>query len=244
MVNFKVNVEYEGTKYFGWQRQKGAITVQEVLEDTLSKFLGEKVHIFGSGRTDSGVHAINQYFHFRTSKTLPVEAYLYGLNSWLPPDIRIKAVEVVPAGFHACFSAKKKTYLYRILNRKAPTAIERDFCWHIPYHLNIDIMNMASEIIVGTIDFSAFRASMCTTKDSIRTVYEAYWKKEGDHLNFLITANGFLHNMVRIIVGTMVDLGRGKITLDDFRTILASKDRKRAGRTAPPYGLYLYEVYY
>jgi len=244
MPNFKVNVEHDGTNYFGWQRQKGQITVQEVIEDKLSTLLGERVYIFGSGRTDSGVHAINQYFHFRTKKTLPLEAYLFGLNSLLPPDIRIKHVEIVPDGFHACFSAKKKSYRYVILNRKTPSAIYRNFCWHVSYPLDLELMNEAASMVVGTLDFSSFRASMCSRKNPVRTVYEAYWVKEGDKLIFMITANGFLHNMVRILVGTMVDVGRGKISIEEFKNILEARDRKKAGRTAPPQGLYLYDVYY
>ncbi|GAB4444096.1 MAG: tRNA pseudouridine(38-40) synthase TruA [bacterium] len=244
MPNFKVCVEYEGTNYFGWQRQKGAVTVQQVIEDKLSFLLGEKVYVFGSGRTDSGVHAINQYFHFRTKKTLPVNAYLYGLNSMLPADIRIKNIEIVPDGFHACFSAKRKSYKYLILNRKMPSALLRNFCWHISYPLDVDLMNRCAETIVGTIDFSSFRASLCSRKNPVRTVYEAFWNKDGEELTFFITANGFLHNMVRILVGTMVDVGRGKISLEEFKNILEKRDRRTAGRTAPPQGLYLYEVYY
>lgn len=244
MPNFKVCVEYEGTNYYGWQRQKGAITVQEVIEDKLSLLLDEKVFIFGSGRTDSGVHAINQYFHFRTKKTLPINAYLFGLNSILPRDIRIKNVEIVTDGFHACFSAKRKSYKYIILNRKTPSALSRNFCWQISHLLDVDLMNEAASMIVGTMDFSSFRASLCSRKNPVRTVYEAYWCKNDDQITFMITANGFLHNMVRILVGTMVDVGRGKISLIDFKNILEMKDRRCAGKTAPPQGLYLYEVYY
>lgn len=244
MPKFKVCVEYEGTNYFGWQRQKGVITVQEVIEDRLSQILGERVSIFASGRTDAGVHAINQYFHFRTKKDLPIEAYLFGLNSLLPPDIRIKKVELVDDGFHACFSAKKKTYMYVILNRMMPSALLRNFSWHVPYVLDVEKMNRASSLLVGTNDFAAFRASLCSRKNTVRTVYEAYWYKKEDRLIFMITANGFLHNMVRIIVGTLVDVGRGKLSEEDFQKILSSRDRRRAGQTAPPQGLYLYEVYY
>lgn len=244
MPNYKVNVEYEGTNYSGWQKQKGDITVQEVIENCLAKLLKEKVYIFGSGRTDAGVHAINQYFHFRTKKVLPVEAYLFGLNTLLPYDIRVKNVEIVSDDFHACFSAKKKSYMYVILNRKSPSALMRNFCWHVKYPLDVDLMNQASKMIVGTLDFSAFRASMCSRKTTVRTVYEAYWFQEGEKISFFITANGFLHNMVRILVGTFVDVGRKKITLDDFKKIVESKDRKLAGKTAPPQGLYLYDVFY
>ncbi len=244
MPNFKVNVEYEGTNYFGWQRQKDNITVQQVIEEKLSELLGEKVYIFGSGRTDAGVHAINQYFHFRTNKTLPLNAYLFGLNSMLPADISIKNIELVPDGFHACFNARKKSYIYVILNRKMPSALLRNFCWHVSYPLDMDLMNDAASMIVGTNDFSSFRAALCSRKNPLRTVYEAFWKREGEKLTFTITANGFLHNMVRILVGTMVDVGRGKISIEDFQKILDAKDRRKAGRTAPPQGLYLYEVYY
>lgn len=238
------NVEYDGTNYFGWQKQINQITIQEVIENTLSKFLDENIKIIGSGRTDTGVHAINQYFSFKTTKDLPLKAYIFGLNSLLPRDIRIKGAVYVPLDFHPIFSAKKKTYIYKILNRKEPTALDANRVWHIPFSINLADMNICAKKILGDNDFSAFRASSCTRKNTVRTVYESEWIREEDILTYKITANGFLHNMVRILVGTMVEVGLGKITPEDFVSIKESKDRKKAGKTAPPQGLYLYEVYY
>ncbi len=244
MEFIKLCVEYDGTNYFGWQRQKGQITIQETIENALSQLLKEKVRIIGAGRTDRGVHAINQYCTFKTIKILPYSAYFYGLNNLLPNDIRVKNVEKVDSSFHVIYSAKKKTYIYKILNRFEPTALERHRCWHIYEKLDINAMNVTANLILGNKDFAAFRSSICSRKTTVRTVYEAVWLKEGDFLIFKITANGFLHNMVRIIVGTMVDVGLKKIGISDFKEILESKDRTRAGKTAPPQGLYLFDVYY
>lgn len=239
-----VKVEYDGTNYFGWQKQANQKTVQGTIEQALSNFLNEKIKIIGSGRTDTGVHAINQYFSFKTKKKLPAEAYIFGLNHSLPCDIRIKDAKYVSLDFHPIFSALKKTYIYKILNRREPTALDFNRVWHIPFPLNIDTMNMCAKKILGEHDFSAFRASSCTRKNTVRFVYESEWFQEKDLIFYKITANGFLHNMVRILVGTMVDAGLGKITSQDFLLIKESKDRKKAGKTAPPQGLYLYEVYY
>ncbi len=239
-----VKVEYDGTNYFGWQKQIGQITIQEVIEETLSKFLDEKIKIIGSGRTDTGVHAINQYFSFKTQRRLPIEAYVFGLNHFLPKDIRVKDAKYVSSDFHPIFSAKKKTYIYKILNRKEPTALDFNRVWHIPYPLHIDNMNICASCILGTHDFASFRASACTRKNTVRIVYESKWEKVKDLIIYTITANGFLHNMVRILIGTMVEVGLGKISPEDFVFIKECKDRKKAGKTAPPQGLYLYDVYY
>ncbi|MCX7770251.1 MAG: tRNA pseudouridine(38-40) synthase TruA [Proteobacteria bacterium] len=243
-MQYKLCVEYDGTNYFGWQKQRNQITIQETIEKALSVLLKEKVKILGAGRTDTGVHAINQYFTFRTEKSLPDSAFIFGLNHLLPEDIRIKKVERVSDDFHVIISAKKKTYIYKILNRFEPTALDRNRCWHIYGEINLEAMNQCAKLILGRKDFRAFRSSICSRLTTERTVYEAFWKKEGDYLIFQITADGFLHNMVRILVGTMVDVGMGKLTVTDFKNILEKGDRKKAGKTAPPQGLYLYEVFY
>lgn len=243
-MQYKLCVEYDGTNYFGWQKQKNQITVQETIENALSLLLKERVKILGAGRTDTGVHAINQYCTFRTEKNLPDSAFIFGLNHLLPRDIRIKRVERVPDNFHVILSAKKKTYIYKILNRFEPTALERNRCWHIYGGLNLDAMNETANYIIGRKDFRSFRSSLCSRLTTVRTVYESFWEREGDYLIYNITADGFLHNMVRILVGTMVDVGMGKIKPIDFYKILESGDRKRAGKTAPPQGLYLYDVFY
>lgn len=243
-MQYKLCVEYDGTNYFGWQKQKNQVTIQETIEKALSQLLKEKVKILGAGRTDTGVHAINQYCAFKTEKNLPDSAFIFGLNHLLPEDIRIKKVERVGDDFHVILSAKKKTYIYKILNRFEPTALERNRCWHIYGELDINVMNESAKMIMGRKDFKAFRSSICSRLTTERTVYESFWKREGNYLIYQITADGFLHNMVRILVGTMVDVGMGKVTPLDFEKILKSGDRKKAGRTAPPQGLYLYDVFY
>lgn len=243
-MQYKLCVEYDGTNYFGWQKQKNQVTVQETIEKALSQLLKEKVKILGAGRTDTGVHAVNQYCTFRTEKNLPDSAFVFGLNHLLPEDIRIKRVERVGDDFHVIISAKKKTYIYKILNRFEPTALERNRCWHIYGELDVNAMNESAKMIIGRKDFKSFRSSICSRVTTERTVYESFWRKEGDYLIYQITADGFLHNMVRILVGTMVDVGMGKISPADFKKILESGDRKKAGKTAPPQGLYLYDVFY
>ena len=243
-MQYKLCVEYDGTNYFGWQKQKNRETIQSKIEEALSKLLKESVRVLSAVRTDAGVHAINQYCAFRTEKNLPDSAFIFGLNHLLPEDIRIKKVERVSDDFHIILSAKRKTYIYRILNRFEPTALERNRCWHIYGRLNLDAMNEAAGHVIGRKDFKAFRSSICARLTTVRTVYESYWIREGDFIIYYITADGFLHNMVRILVGTMVDVGIGKIRPEDFQKILESGDRKKAGKTAPPQGLYLYEVFY
>ncbi len=244
LIHILAKVEYDGTNYFGWQKQLGVVTVQGVIEDCLSKFLGENIKIIGSGRTDTGVHAINQYFSFKTRKRLPKEAYLYGLNHFLPNDIVIKDVKEVAPDFHPIFSSKKKTYIYKILNRMEKTALDRNRVWHIERPLNLSALNICADTICGEHDFSSFRASMCERKNPVRKVYDAIWERDGELIIFKITANGFLHHMVRILVGTMVEVGLGRMSPVDFNAILMAKDRRKAKNTAPPQGLYLYEVFY
>jgi len=243
-MQYKLCVEYDGTNYYGWQKQKNQNTVQETIEKALSLLLKENVKILGAGRTDTGVHAINQYCTFKTEKNLPDSAFLFGLNHLLPKDIRVKRVVRVSDSFHVILSAKKKTYIYKILNRFEPTALDRDRCWHIYGELNLSDMNKAANLIIGKKDFKAFRSSICSRLTTVRTVFESQWEKKDDYLIYKITADGFLHNMVRILVGTMVDVGMGKLSVSDFEEVLRCGDRKKAGKTAPPQGLYLYDVFY
>ncbi len=243
--NFKLVVEYEGSGYHGWQRQQGFLTIQEVLESRLEVMLGTPVAVRGSGRTDAGVHARGQVISFRSRTALQPGAIQRGLNSLLPHDIVVLEAEEVPESFHARFSAQRKTYEYLVLNREFPSALGRRFAWHIRQPLSISSMRLCMPMICGRRDFAAFMASGSSVKSTERHIYRAEVERAGDdHLKFLFEANGFLRHMVRNLVGTLVDVGRGKRTPEDFSHVLAGGDRRRAGMTAPAHGLYLVSVHY
>lgn len=201
--------------------------------------------MFGSGRTDAGVHALGQVAHFKTQSQRDVHLMQRALNSILPPDIVIQKIEEVEEGFHARKHAKSKIYEYRILNRSLRSAFYRGYVWHIPQKINLTQMKKATQGLIGEHDFSAFRTAGSSTRTTIRRVTRAEWKRGRDGLiRFEIEANGFLKQMVRSIVGTLVDVGKGKINVEEFRKIFRSRDRKNAGPTAPAQGLFLKEVKY
>ncbi len=241
----KLVIEYDGTDYLGWQIQAKGPTLQGVLEEKLAVITGERPRVTASGRTDSGVHGLGQVAHFKTQSTLQVASIQKALNSLLPPDITIKKVEEVEEGFHARKHAKSKVYEYRILNRDLRSPFLRRFAWHIPQKLDLEAMKEATRYLLGEHDFSAFRSVGSPTRSPVRKVLRAEWEKGRDGLlRFEIEATGFLKQMVRAIVGTLVEVGKGKMTAEDFRSILASKDRRKAGPTAPARGLFLKEVKY
>lgn len=242
--NIKLVTEYDGTNYQGWQRQKSAPTIQGAIENAISYMTKEKIHVIAAGRTDSGVHALNQVVNFNTHSKIPPKAFVMGLNSLLSPDIVVKEACDVSLDFHACYSCKSKTYDYYILNREAPSAIYRNYSWFIPKILQLEPMKRCLELIVGRHNFSSFKAVGGSTRDSIREIYNASLKKEGDHICISIEADGFLRHMVRNIVGTLVDVGRAKKSPAEFMAILDSQNRTIAGLTAPPQGLFLREVKY
>jgi len=245
MRNIKLLIEYDGTNYRGWQVQPKGPTIQGILEEKLSLLTGERIRLSGSGRTDSGVHALGQVAHFRTQREMDIRTIQRALNSLLPPDIIIQRVEEVDEDFHARKHSKSKVYEYRILNRNLRSVFHRGYVWHIPQKLNLAGMEKATQTLIGEHDFSAFRTVGSPTHTTIRRVIRAEWKRGRDGLiRFEIEANGFLKQMVRSIVGTLVEIGRGKIKTADFRKILSSKDRKEAGPTAPAQGLFLKEVKY
>lgn len=245
MKNFKITIEYDGSAYHGWQRQADDGTIQGEIENALMTMTGKKITLTGSGRTDAGVHAMGQEANFKCDTLLSAEAFHKGLNSLLPDDIVIRSCETVPEKFHARYDAKSKTYHYRILNQPLPSAVFRKYAWHIRKKLDLDAMQTALCRIVGTHDFKAFEGSGSPRPDSIRCIMDAKIEKTDEgYLIFKIEGNGFLRFMVRNIVGTLVDVGLGKITPDDFKRILASKDRNLAGITAPPHGLFLMHVTY
>jgi tRNA pseudouridine38-40 synthase len=241
----KLIIEYDGSNYLGWQIQPNGETIQGVIQDCLKRLTGESLHVMSSGRTDSGVHALGQVAHFRTESRMDANAFQRALNSLLPEDIVIRRAEEVQADFHARRSAKSKVYEYRILNRATPPAIDRQYVWHVPQKLNLDDMKKATHNLMGEHDFSAFRSVGSSARSSVRNILRADWKRgKGELLRFEIEASGFLKQMVRAIVGTLVEVGRGKISAQEFKRILDSKDRKEAGPTAPARGLFLKEVKY
>jgi tRNA pseudouridine38-40 synthase len=245
MQTIKLLIEYDGTNYQGWQVQPKGSTIQGVIEEKLKLLTGENIRLSGSGRTDSGAHALGQVAHFKTESRMDVRSIQKGLNSLLPPDIVIKKVEEVRENFHARKQSKSKTYEYRILNQPFRSAFHRCYAWHIPQKLDLQEMNKATRWLIGEHDFSSFRSVGTSTRTAIRRVIRAEWRRgRGGLVRFEIEANGFLKQMVRAIVGTLVEVGKGKMSALEFQKVLESKERKKAGPTAPAHGLFLKEVKY
>jgi tRNA pseudouridine38-40 synthase len=245
MRTIKLLIEYDGTHYQGWQVQPKGLTLQGIIEEKLGLLTGEPIRLVGSGRTDSGVHALGQVASFKTQSQMDVHTIQRALNSLLPLDIAIKKIEEVEEGFHARRHSKSKVYEYRILNRKLRSVFHRGYVWHIPQKLNLIGMKKATPSLIGEQDFAAFRTVGSSTRTTIRRVTRAEWKRGRDGLlRFEIEANGFLKQMVRSIVGTLVEVGKGKLNEEEFRKILESRDRQKAGPTAPAHGLFLKEVKY
>lgn len=245
MRHIKLVIEYDGTYYHGWQIQPHVRTIQQIIMEKIALMTREEVTLIAAGRTDAGVHARGQVACFKTSTAIPLEGFWRGLNSLLPPDIVVKSVEEVAENFHPQYCARRKTYKYVILNQKLPSAIHRHFCWHVPFPLNVKAMQAAADCLLGENDFSSFQAADAEVTNPVREIFRAQWLiREEVFLDFFIEANGFLKHMVRNIVGTLVDVGKGKISARDFQEILAAKDRRQAGMTAPAQGLFLWEVQY
>ncbi|HHY23318.1 MAG TPA: tRNA pseudouridine(38-40) synthase TruA [Clostridiaceae bacterium] len=242
--NIKLIIEYDGTNYNGWQSQMNGTAIQDIVEGALFQLTGEKVKLTGSGRTDSGVHAYGQVANFFSTSSIPAEKFSFALNTILPKDIIIKKSLEVGSEFHARFSAKGKKYRYLIYNSTHPSALLRNRTFHVFYNLNIAAMKEASSHFIGTYNFEGFMAKGSQVKNTIRTIWETSLIKRDEIIQIEITGDGFLYNMVRIIVGTLIDVGIGRIKTQDISNIIRSCDRKLAGRTAPPQGLYLVEVYY
>jgi tRNA pseudouridine38-40 synthase len=245
MSNFKITIEYDGSAYHGWQRQASERTIQGEIENALKTMTGHTITVTGSGRTDAGVHALNQTANFRCTTSLTPEVFLKGLNSLLSEDIVICSCKIVPEKFHARYDVKSKVYQYRILNRSLPAAISRQYAWHIRKKLNLSAMQEAIRCIIGSHDFKAFEGSGSPRVSTVRCITNAdLVETDNDYLVLKIEGDGFLKFMVRNIVGTLVDVGFDKITPHDFKQILISKDRNLAGITAPAHGLFLMEVKY
>ena len=245
MDYFRLTVEYDGTAYHGWQRQRTDRTIQGEIEKALATMTGKSVSLAGSGRTDAGVHALGQTASFGSDAGLGPDIYLKGLNSLLPDDILIRACESADPSFHARYNARSKMYQYRILNRDLPSVMLRQYIWHIRRPLNIEDMQKAATCFVGEHDFKAFEGTGSPRTSTVRHVIQAGIRRTQDgQILFDIEADGFLRYMVRNMVGTLVDVGRGRIQGDEVGGILLSKDRSRAGATAPARGLFLMKVNY
>jgi tRNA pseudouridine38-40 synthase len=243
--NIRFILAYDGSRYHGWQRQKNGESIQGVIEDQLYQITRENIRVIASGRTDAGVHALNQICHFNTSTKIEPQTLQKGLNSLLPHDIFIKQADYVPLDFHARYSARSKIYEYRIINQPEPDIFLRFYSWHIQRRLNLDEMKKCLSSLIGEHDFSAFKSTGSENKDPVRKMLRAEIENTSQgRVNFLFEANGFLRHMVRNVVGTMVEVGLGKLGYTDFLDIFESKDRCQAGIKAPPQGLFLVDVKY
>ncbi len=245
MKNFLLVIEYDGTKYHGWQRQKTDRTIQGDIESALSTMTGQNVTLIGSGRTDAGVHALAQTANFKCMTRLDAPVFLNGLNSMLGDDIAILECREMDATYHARFDATLKTYIYRFINLPVKSAVGGRYAWYIKKPLDISAMNKAASLIVGKKDFKSFEGAGSPKATTVREVFSAEFRECNDGLIcFEISANGFLRFMVRNIVGTLIDVGLGKTSMEGFKEILDSADRTRAGITAPAKGLFLKDVSY
>ncbi len=245
MSNFKILIEYDGFDYSGWQSQLNAISVQGQIEKAINAFSGQKITIFGAGRTDAGVHALAQCANFKIENKNDLYQILHGVNFHLANDsIKIINVENVPDNFHARHNAHHKIYLYKILNRPVPSAIDYRHSLHVNKKLNIDLMKRATKYLIGTHDFSSFRASGCQAKNPVKTIDSVNINKEGDMIIIEFKAKSFLYQQIRIMVGSLIDIGLEKKNLEWLENLFKKKDRKLAGQTALAKGLFLKEVLY
>ena len=244
MRNLRLDICYDGSRYRGWQRLPGkADTIQGKIETVLSRILEEPIEISGSGRTDAGVHAMGQVANFHCESTMPVGEILVSLRRYLPEDIGIYSCRDVSPRFHARLNAKEKTYLYRIWNSEAPCVFERRYVTVMPETLDLDAMRAAAQMLCGQHDFSAFCGNAKMKKSTVRFIRSIEIKQCGEEIRISITGNGFLHNMVRILVGTLVEVGRGERSVESIPELFGGK-RAEAGFLAPPQGLCLMEVTY
>lgn len=244
MRNLKFTMSYDGTNYHGFQIQKDDITIEKVIKDGIYELTGENVDIIGCGRTDAGVHAIKYTFNFKTNSKIPCEKFPIALNTVTPDDVSIFSCEEVSEEFHSRYDAENKTYKYIIHTAKIKNPFYNKFAYHYKIPLDLDRMLRAKEYIEGTHDFKCFMAQGSPIIDTVRTVYSIKINQKEDFIEIEVCGNGFLYNMVRIIVGTLINVGNGKIEPEDVKTIISGKNREAAGMTVPPHGLYLKEVIY
>jgi len=245
MRNIKLKISYHGKYFSGWQVQNDVVTIQDEIEKSLKKILKENIKLTGSGRTDTGVHAIEQIANFKTENNkMSTDAFVRALNSILKHGIKIMGAEEVDLEFNSRKSAKQKTYLYQIHNNRVISALEDDFYFSPKYKLDFERMKEASKYFIGEHDFIAFAAAKNSTKTTIRTIFSIDWRTDGDKIFFEITGNGFLMKMVRNIMGTLIEIGNNRKDVNCIPDIIKSKDRNLAGATAAAKGLFLKEVVY
>lgn len=244
MVKIKLTIEYDGTDYVGWQVQPNGVSVQQKIEAALQQLTGTQVRVHSSGRTDSGVHALGMVCHFETDRDLPLTAWREGLNSFLPATVAVTKAEQVADDFHARYSAKGKRYRYSILRKAIRSPLLGRSSWQIRQALDIDLMQKGAELFVGVHDFAAFRTSGCAAETTQREIFSFELIEEGELLHIDVCGTGFLKNMVRMLVGTLVDIGRSKRPLEDIEKLLDGNTNVRPAYTAPAQGLCLMEVWY
>ena len=244
MHNYKIVIEYDGTNFVGWQQQENGQSIQNALQEALFKLTGEKIIIFGAGRTDAGVHAYGQVASFNLNKKIEIDVIRDGLNQHLRPQpIAVQKAELVEDDFHARFSAKKRWYEYKIINRRPPLTIDINRAWCVYKNLDIEKMKSESASFLGKHDLNAFRSAHCQSKNSIKTIDSISIRNKDEKIIFEISAKSFLHSQVRIMIGTLVDIAKGNIN-KTILDIINSKQREIAGQTAPAHGLYLKRIEY
>ena len=244
MKNLKLTLQYDGTKYHGYQIQPQAVTIQKCIQDAIFSTCGEQIQITGCSRTDAGVHAAEYVCSFKTDSPIPAERFPIVINHKLPDDIYAMRCEKVDINFNARFDTKYKTYRYLINESSAPNVFRRNYEWQLGKKLDTERMTEAAEYIIGKHDFKCFMTSGAVVQSTVRTVYSLDIVKNGDQIEIYISADGYLYNMVRIIVGTLVNVGTGVTEPEHIKEIIESHSRENAGATAPPQGLYLYKVVY
>jgi tRNA pseudouridine38-40 synthase len=245
MPRYRITIEYDGGPFVGWQRQANGPSVQQALEEALLRLTGEEVCVQGAGRTDAGVHALGQVAHFDLSRPFSPKSLRDGLNFHLrPAPVVVLEAEEAGEDFHARFSAIRREYLYRILNRRSPPALDRGRVWHVPVPLDAGVMHEAAQVLTGRHDFTTFRASQCQAASPIKTLDLIRVERTGEEIRITVAARSFLHNQVRSIAGSLKLVGEGKWTAGDLRAALKARDRRACGPVAPPEGLYLVRVDY
>lgn len=244
MPTVLLTIAYDGTNYSGWQVQPNGLAVQQVVEEALERLLNERVQVRSSGRTDAGVHARAMAASFSTSRDLPLRAFVEGANRFLPADIAVQSARIVPEGFKPITMAHAKRYRYTIINSTVRTPLDRMYSWQVREPLDLAAMEEAAGRFVGRHDFAAFRASNCVARTTVRRIDSVLITRDGARITIDVTGGGFLKNMVRVMVGTLVDIGKGRFAPSDIDRLLCGGDRKEAGSTAPACGLCLMEVFY
>ena len=244
MRNIKLTIEYDGTSYGGWQKQKNNRTIQQCIEEAIRLLIGEEVELIGSSRTDAGVHAKGMVANFITNSQIPADKFREAINTKLPDDIGIIKSEEVDKNFHSRYDSKGKTYCYTLVNRYEKVCIGRNYVYQVRDELNYNLMKEAAKYFLGKHDFKAFKTNGSSVKTSVRTISGLELELKDDVIKIFVSADGFLYNMVRIIVGTLIEVGKGKIKPEDIESIIKNGDRSKAGPCVPPNGLVLEKVFY